>query len=79
VKVEPKWIAAFDPKTNELVQLLDDNDSCHPYAGGDYNGHCGGCGTCMLMQAAHYGLTLKNVEPVGYETVGDALGRMEKG
>lgn len=75
MKPEPEWVVVFG-KGGEFVDVLDDNESCHPYAGGDYQGHCGGCDMCMLMQYNHWGCTLKPLEPEGYETVGDALGRM---
>jgi len=32
-----------------------DDYSCNPWAGGDYNGHCGGCYHCLMMQVNHYG------------------------
>jgi 7-cyano-7-deazaguanine synthase in queuosine biosynthesis len=39
----------------ELLGEQIDDGSCSPYAGGDYNGHCGGCYTCLMMQVAHSG------------------------
>ena len=56
------WVAVLDPETGDCVEMIDGNDCCEPYAGGDYQGHCGGCGNCMLMQAEHGKFKLK---PVG--------------
>lgn len=72
----PKWYAVFDPVSGQHVDTLDDNDTCSPYAGGDYNGHCGGCGMCLLMQASHYGYRIYKVNPEGFETDNDAVGRI---
>lgn len=33
---------------------LDTWDACRPYTSEDYNGHCGGCDECLLMQATHH-------------------------
>ena len=43
----------------KVVQTIDIDDNCNPYAGGDYHGHCGGCGNCMAMQADYAGYTLR--------------------
>jgi hypothetical protein len=52
------WVVIENPKTGTIVQVLDQNDSCQPYVGFDYAGHCGGCGKCMTMQAEHAGFVL---------------------
>ncbi len=44
----------------KVVQTIDLDENCNPYAGGDYHGHCGGCGSCMGAQATYAGYTLKD-------------------
>lgn len=44
----PRWICQRCGGTAKLETW----DQCKPYAGGDYNGHCGGCDECMLMQVS---------------------------
>jgi hypothetical protein len=61
---------------SKVVNVLDREDHCNPYAGGDYQGHCGGCDRCMIMQYKHWGHTLKDVTLQEHETLGDAVGRM---
>lgn len=36
----------------ELMDVIDQDDSCKPY---EPNDRCGGCGECLLMQIAHRG------------------------
>ena len=55
------WVAVLDPETLDIVQILDDNEGCEPYAGGDYAGHCGGCDSCLLMQATHNGMKVRGM------------------
>ena len=45
-----------DKDSYRLVTEWDDEEyCCKPWAGGDYVGHCGGCPSCMEMQACHGG------------------------
>lgn len=48
-------VDVFDPDTGEHIDTHDENDSC----GGPWNGYCGGCGYCMLLQASYYGYELR--------------------
>ena len=58
-KDEPDfWFVADDE-----VGVYDAADNCQPSAGGDYNGHCGGCDMCMLMQFEHWGSRVVSLEP----------------
>lgn len=77
MKKDPCLYAVLDPETGECIQVLDGNVSCNPYVGMDYAGHCGGCDNCMLMQAEHGGCKIKRLVLREFETVGDAVGRME--
>jgi hypothetical protein len=51
---EMKQPIYFFDRAGELHDIMDLSESCNPYAGGDYNGHCGGCTACLLMQHRHY-------------------------
>ncbi len=44
----------------KVVQTIDLDENCMPYRGGDYHGHCGGCGNCMGMQATYAGYKLQD-------------------
>jgi hypothetical protein len=48
--------------------LADDDQHCRPQSIGEY---CGGCTQCLLMQANHYGMTIRKLEGlwVVYECV----------
>lgn len=76
MKKEPNWYIVLDPETKECVEVLDYNVSCNPYLGGDYSGHCGGCDTCLLMQAEYWGFDVKPLILGEFETLGDAMGRL---
>jgi hypothetical protein len=72
------WVVIRDAESGEAVEVMDDNDSCHPYAGGDYNGHCGGCDMCMIMQMQHYGYKVENITPLHAAVVGAILRERER-
>ena len=57
----PSLVALVDKESGYLIEILDKNDSCVPYAGGDYQGHCGGCGACLLMQIDADGIELQPI------------------
>lgn len=72
-KKRARSYAIFNGK--ELVDVVSDRDTCHPY------GLCGGCGACLLQQAAYYGYTIKPIRPEEYPrkmTPGDILGEIAK-
>lgn len=51
-----RLVDVIDPDTGEVIDTHDQNESC---GGPLSNGYCGGCGMCLLMQAAHYGFKLE--------------------
>jgi len=59
--VETHLLTLITDDGGTWIDVLDPSVSCHPYAGGDYNGHCGGCDTCMIMQAEHAGMNLRSI------------------
>lgn len=73
---EPCYFVTVDPDTREVGgQGFDAHDrhNCH----GGWHGYCGGCDSCLMMQATHSGWELKRVEMREFETLGDAVGRMQ--
>lgn len=70
------WYIVSNPKTGRLIELLNEDEACQPYVGWDYVGHCGGCDSCMLMQAQHAGMKVECLELESGETLGDGLGRI---
>lgn len=49
IRIEPSYVLILDGW--RPVNVLGENDSCHPYYDND---RCGGCGECMLMQQAYW-------------------------
>lgn len=52
---EPKWVEVLDDN-GEVIETLDEN--CATGCGG-WNGYCGGCDLCLLMQASYYGCKMR--------------------
>jgi hypothetical protein len=73
---EAEYHITVDHKKREVgFQAFDKNDphNCKPYEFGDL---CGGCDNCLMMQAEHAGYDLAKVNFKGFETLGDAVGRI---
>lgn len=60
--MRPKRYTVFNDEGTVVAVLDPGKDDCTPYAGGDYNGHCGGCDTCLLMQAEHVEMRIESEE-----------------
>lgn len=67
------YAAIMDGK---IMDVLDADDECLKWAG-DYLGHCGGCGNCMLMQCQHWGTETVPVILKSHQTLGDWVGEWE--
>jgi hypothetical protein len=67
-----RWSVVLDAQGRPVQAFdRDDTDACHWSST-----PCGGCSKCLLWQAAHAEMTVIDVDQVGFETLGDATGRV---
>ena len=50
------WYIIRSSDTGEIAGVDPADDSCRPY---EPNDRCGGCGECLMMQAAHSGFDVE--------------------
>lgn len=54
------WVIFVVHGTGAVMQILPLDDSCVPYHGGSYEGHCGGCTRCLSIQVGERQLVVQS-------------------